>query len=336
MPDFPPEDTNMNEYKDTRRRLPGRIGLVLAVLVLAGCSGMKSISMPSLSLTAAPLELDLAAQPTAGQGVKGKRPVTVSIANYVDARATPNSEKIGDITAAVNDMLGTELRLRDVAGTVTTAMENQLRASGYQVVAGSGQAAVADFVLSGAIREFSLDIGGRDYVAIAVETTLRDARGGIVWSGLVSERADRFAGVTGNSRASIARYLGAALAKVTGKTRDAIDESVMRALPELFDQAAPVRPATPGVTVLAARPEPAQSRPAVQSIGASGRLTLATTPSRAKVYLADVYYGLTPLALDLEPGIHTLTLKLDGYPSATEKVSVRKGETTELETRFAK
>ncbi len=334
----------MNSSKDIRgpHRLRGKLiqaaSLGLVMLGLAACSSLSSISMPSFSLNSAPLDLDLGARPDTARIVYGKRPLVVSIARFTDARATPNSEKIGAISSAVNDMLGTELHLRDVAGTVTTAMQNQLRASGFQVVANTDPlAANADFALSGRVKEFSMDIAGRDYVAIAVETTAHDARGGILWSGLVTEKADRFAGVTGNSRKTITNYLGLALAKVTGKTRDAIGEAIMQAKPELFDHVASARKTTPGVTVLAAPPEPEPARPVVQTSGtANGRLTLATTPSRAKVYLADVYYGLTPLALELEAGIYTLNLKLDGFKTVTEKVSVRKGETTELETRFDK
>jgi len=335
---------NSNKGRELHR-LRGKLiqvaSLGLVMLGLAACSSLSSISMPSFSLTAAPLKLDLTANPTAGQIVHSKRPVVLSIAKYIDARATPNSEKIGDISSAVNDMLGTELLLQDVAGTVTGAMENQLRASGYQTIVDTGKpAANADFTLSGAVKEFSLDIAGRDAVAIAVETTLRDARNGsVLWSGVVTERADRFAGVTGNSRNSITRYLSAALAKVSGKTRDALSEGIVQARPDLFYQAAPARQSTPGVTVLVAPPEPAPTTQAVPPSThgmTTGRLALATMPSRAKVYLADVYYGLTPLTLELEAGIYTLNLKLDGFKTVTEKVSVRKGETTELETRFEK
>jgi hypothetical protein len=337
----------MNENKCIGRRTAGWISvfdvalLGLTLFVLVGCSSMPSLHMPSLSLTAAPLKLDLTANLAAGQIIHSKRPVVLSIAKYADARATPNSEKIGDISAAVNDMLGTELRLQDIAGTVTGAVENQLRASGFQTIADTGKpAANADFVISGAVKEFSMMIAGRDAVAIAVETTLRDAHSGsVLWSGVVTEMADRFAGVTGNSRNSITRYLSAALGKVSGKTRDALSEGIMQARPDLFFQAAPARQATPGVTVLIAPPEPAQVLQAAQpgNTGmATGRLTLTTTPSRAKVYMADVYYGLTPLNLELEPGIYPLRFKLDGFQTATEKVSVRKGETTELETKLDK
>jgi hypothetical protein len=211
---FPLEDLNMNENTSIDVQLAGHIRRIamlgLTVLALAGCSSMPTLHMPSLSLTATPLKLDLVANPTASQIVHSKRPVVLSIAKYADARATPNSEKIGDISSAVNDMLGTELRLQDVAGTVTGAVENQLRASGFQTIADTGKpAANADFVISGAVKEFSMTIAGRDAVAIAVETTLRDARNGsVLWSGVVTEMADRFAGVTGNSRNSINLGIG--------------------------------------------------------------------------------------------------------------------------------
>ena len=52
------------------------------------------------------------------------------------------------------------------------------------------------------------------------------------------------------------------------------------------------------------------------------------------MYVADVYYGLSPLRLDLEPGIYTFHFKLEAFKMATEKVSVRKGEITDLEIRL--
>lgn len=286
----------------------------LAMLCLSGCARLPAVGMPWPGLSTAPIELDLVAPATQPPLAQSRRPVVMSITGYIDARPTPNTEKIGDITSAVNDMSGTELRLRDVVGSVTTAVANQLRASGFQVVAGTGDGAGADFTLSGRVREFSLDIAGRDHVALTVESTLRDAHGGVVWSDTVTEKGDRFAGITGNSRASIKRYLSGALSKVSGKTRDAVAEAVVRASPALFERVASVQNA--------------------QASTLSGRLTLTTVPARARVYVADVYYGLTPIALELAPGIHTLTLKLDGFSPTTEKVSVRRGETTELEARF--
>jgi hypothetical protein len=49
------------------------------------------------------------------------------------------------------------------------------------------------------------------------------------------------------------------------------------------------------------------------------------------VYLDGVYYGLSPLRLEMEPGVHAISVKLEGYKMVTEKVSVRKGDNTEME-----
>ena len=265
-----------------------------------------------------------------------KQPIVLRVSEYADARPAAPSRKIGDIKATVLDIHGTELVIENLSGTVTAAMVNQLGASGFQTVTEGGKAVVgsADFEISGVIREFSMNIGGRDEVSIVVETTLRDTRSGsVLWSGAVAEKADRYAGVTGNTRSSITRYLSGALAKVSAKTRDAIGETIVQAYPDSFGQAAPARDSTPGVTVLIAPPghtsEYQAARPEM-----TGQLAVTTIPVRAKVYVADVYYGLSPLKFELEPGACTVNLKLDAFKTATEKVSVRKGETTELEIRL--
>jgi hypothetical protein len=99
-------------------------------------------------------------------------------------------------------------------------------------------------------------------------------------------------------------------------------------------------PVIPGVSVLAAPvqpvgPVPAYVPPAAYAapaaVVASGYLSVTTTPARVKVYVDDVYFGLTPLKLELDAGVHAVKLKADGYKPASEKVSVRKGDTTELE-----
>ena len=319
-----------------------RDGVYGAVLLgVAGCTNLPSLSLPSLpsfGFTPAALQLDVAAKPAPGEIVHPKRPIVLQVAKYADARPVAPSRKIGDIKATVLDMHGTELVMEDLSGTVTAAMANQFSASGFQTVANGGKAAAgsADFEISGVIREFSMNIGGRDEVSIVVETTLRDTRsGGILWSGAVAEKADRYAGVTGNTRSSIIRYLSVALAKVSAKTRDAISGSIMQTYPDLFGQTEPARDSTPGVTVLVAPPERVIASQATRP-GMTGQLAITTIPARAKVYVADVYYGLSPLKLELEPGIHTLHFKLEAFKTATEKVSVRKGETTELEIRLEK
>jgi hypothetical protein len=329
----------MNGNMKTNRLL-GKVGGLFRYgiygVVLLGAAGCTN--MPSFSPTPAALQLDIVPKLAPSQIVHPKRPIVLRVTKYTDVRSAAPSRKIGDINATVFDMFGTELVMEDLSGTVTAAMVNQLSAGGFQTVADGGKTAAgsADFEISGVIREFSMNIGGRDEVSIVVETTLRDARsGGILWSGAVAEKADRYAGVTGNTRSSITRYLSGALAKVTAKTRDAISASIMQIYPERFDQAAATRDATPGVTVLVAPPGRMSASQAARP-GMTSQLAITTIPARAKVYVADVYYGLSPLKLELEPGIHTIHFKLDAFKTATEKVSVRQGETTELEIRLEK
>jgi hypothetical protein len=133
---------------------------------------------------------------------------------------------------------------------------------------------------------------------------------------------------------------------------EAVSASLMAAKPELFNLTAGTKP-IPGVTVYvaptAAKPVSAAPVPAygygVQQQGSAvpppaymphasdtaGLLLVNTSPSRAKVYLDGVYYGMSPLRLEMEPGVHAISVKLEGYKMVTEKVSVRKGDNTEME-----
>jgi len=56
-----------------------------------------------------------------------------------------------------------------------------------------------------------------------------------------------------------------------------------------------------------------------------------TNPPRAKVYVDGVYFGLSPLKAEMVPGIHAIEVKLSNYITVKEKVSVRKGDSTEME-----
>lgn len=60
-------------------------------------------------------------------------------------------------------------------------------------------------------------------------------------------------------------------------------------------------------------------------------LIVGTIPGRAKVYLNNVYQGVTPLKAELEPGVHAISIKLEGYRMIAEKVTVHSGEYTELD-----
>jgi hypothetical protein len=63
----------------------------------------------------------------------------------------------------------------------------------------------------------------------------------------------------------------------------------------------------------------------------NGTLIVTTTPDRAKVYVDGVYFGLSPLHVEMTPGVRSVIAKSEGYHPASEKVSIRKGDSTELE-----
>jgi len=172
----------------------------------------------------------------------------------------------------------------------------------------------------------------------------------VVWSGLVTEKNDRFAGVSGNNKDDVVAYFNRELKIASNKTVEAVSASLMAAKPELFNLTAGTK-RIPGVTVYVAptAAKPALSVPSVPAYGeqpgsavqmpsyvpqasaTAGLLLVNTNPQRAKVYLDGVYYGLSPLRLEMEPGVHAISVKLEGYKMVTEKVSVRKGDNTEME-----
>ena len=192
------------------------------------------------------------------------------------------------------------------------------------------------YELSGVVKELTYNVKARDEISIAVETTLKEiATGKVVWSGVVADKDNRFAGISGNSKSDVANYLRLKLGVVTQKTYDAISGSLMASRPDLFNLTPGTKPIA-GVTVLFApgANQPASSAVPVVSVMAppkTGMLVLSTKPSRAKVYLEGVYFGMSPLRAEVEAQVHNVSVKLDGYKTATEKVSVRKDETTELE-----
>ncbi len=259
---------------------------------------------------------------------------TVRVLPYSDERTMGNPRKIGtgaENLAGFSGLQGTDILLQqDVAAMVSGAMSAQLAAAGYRVVQQD-----AMYELSGVVKELTYNVKARDEVSILVESTLKEtATGRVVWSGLVTEKTSRFAGVMGNTMDDVVRFLKKELGIVALKTVDAIGQTLMAQRPELFN-VVPGTKAIPGVTVLTA-PSAASGVPAAPA-GSAGKgvLAISTDPAHAEVYIDQVYYGLTPLRLDLDPGIHTLVVKQGGYKTKTEKVSVRQGDTTEVKLKLA-
>ncbi|MDX8399246.1 MAG: PEGA domain-containing protein [Gallionellaceae bacterium] len=265
---------------------------------------------------------------------KPKAPTTmykasIQVADYVDARTNMGPKKIGNTTEIVSGHYGKDLELnRKVTELVATAIKNRFIDAGFQLPADGS----ALYEISGTIQKLSYNVGSRDEVSIAIETTLKEvATGNIIWSGLVKEADERFAGISGNSKKNIARYLKFKLGVVTKKTYAAISATLMSSRPDLFN----LRQGTKviaGVTQLhvakATTPAPVAND---NTATLNGTLILSTTPTRAKVYLDGIYFGLSPLHAEVGVGIHEISVKAKGYKTGMEKVSIRKGDTTELE-----
>ena len=335
-----------------------RVALVLLFLAAAGCSTVKDSAQTVTSSVGGLFSGDSTLNTTAEKKTSGdntgstlKNSATLRISKYVDQRKAGNPRLLGITTQRVRGVDGEQLLLdQEIANLVTAAIRKQFDAEGYQILEGSS-AGSAMFEVSGIIKDLTLNVKNRDEINIEIETTLKElSTGRTVWSGLVTEKHDRFAGVSGNNKDDVIAYLNKELRVASDKTVEAVSASLMAAQPTLFNLT-PGTKAIPGVTVYTAPPA-AQSAPATSAVmsnqvtppsivplpaykpltsATAGLLVVNTSPARAKVYLDGVYYGLTPLRLELEPGVYTTGVKLDGYRMVSEKVSVRKGETTEVE-----
>jgi hypothetical protein len=256
---------------------------------------------------------------------KIKYAATIRIVGYVDGRNGMSAKFLGVTTERIAGLSGKEMLLSsDVTELVANSIRKRFDGAGFQLV----DDANAMYELSGVVKELTYNVKARDEVNILLETTLKEtATGKVVWSGLVAEKNERFAGVSGNSKDDIATYLRYELGIATQKTVDAISAMLMATRPDLFNLI-PGTKVIAGVTVLQAT----GASSAVPAIAESnGTLVLGTKPTRSKVYLDGVYFGMSPLRAEVEVGIHEVSVKSDGYKTATEKVSVRKGDTTELE-----
>lgn len=252
-----------------------------------------------------------------------KYAATIHIAGYSDARTGMPPKKIGDSTQRISGIWGKELVLdRAVTDVVADSFRKRFDDAGFPLIK---ERSGALYELSGVVKELTYNAKARNETAIAVESTLKEiATGKIVWSGVVVEKNERDAS-SASSKNDIANRLRYMLGIVTQKTVEAINGSLMASRPDLFNLAPGTKPIS-GVTVLQAT-----GAPVVKTAAANGLLALTTKPARAKVYLDGVYFGISPLRVEIESGIHDVNVKAEGYKTAAEKISIRKGDTTELE-----
>lgn len=275
--------------------------IALFFLIFTGCAG--------------PLEVKYEPK-TAGQ-FRSDEKAPVFVSKFDDKRDLSKNpfkdpRSIGKIDATVSDMTGGELTLsEDVTDMVANAFKKELSIAGFTLV---DDIEKARYALDGQVREFRVDIGSRDEIAIEIASQFKDAQTGKqLWTGVGSERGDRFAGVMGNSRHTISNYIAASLQKT-------IRSSIAAAGAHLGGGGKPDAP----------------EKPSQAASEAAGTVTLDSAPQRSKVYIDGVYYGLTPITLKIAPGIYEVTLKQKGFKTVTEKVSVRQDAATELETELEK
>lgn len=330
--------------------------LVMLMFAVSGCSSVKE-SVDGWLGDEESTQNSATSRKSAenGSGVQPRYAITVRVNKYEDQRKAANPRWLGKSETVIRGMPRHQVVLdQEIASIVTSNIKERFGSAGYQVLEGAG-ANNAVFDVSGVIKELTLNVQDRDEISIAIETTIKDAAtGSVVWSGLVTEKNNRFAGVSGNSKSDVVDYLSEELNLASGKAVDAITASLMAAQPELFSQT-PSAKAQSGVTVYTA---PAVATPTLAAPAApvarpvygvqpaapvappaavpftsttSGLLVVTTTPARAKVYLDQVYYGLTPLRVEVDPGVHAISIKLEGYRMITDNVSLRKGGVTEME-----
>jgi hypothetical protein len=301
------------------RRTPGQAGLAAATLALA--LGLASCAAGPGRLSDSGLNPVWTAPPAAAPRAGGERALSVAIGPWLDQRQGAPGRRLGAVGAAVFGLHDRELTLaRDASAVVGDAVRDQLQAQGM-VVAPDG----ADLRLEGAVQALTLDVGARDERHVVLQATLRRSSDGqLLWSGVAEERDDRFAGVSGNSRADLEAYLGAGIAKAASRLALAVREHAGPA-PEPGLAPSAALPAAPPMAVSV--PAPA----IVPAVAAAGFVAITSVPARVKVYVDDVYQGLTPITLELPAGTSQLHFKRDGHRSLSEKVAVRRGVTVELE-----
>jgi hypothetical protein len=270
--------------------------------------------------------------------VKVKYLATVRIAGYVDGRNQGNPRKIGIAEAKVMGMSGTDINLdRDATDVVTDSLHKRLEDTGIQILAKDDASAL--FELSGVVKELKYDVKTRDEVSIKIQSTLKEvATGNVVWSGEVAQNDERFAGVSGNTKGDIASYLKQQLDVVTVKTTEAINNVLMATRPELFSLT-PGTKVIPGVTVFVTPGTEAQAPitpTATPPALTNALLIVRTEPVHAKIYLDGVYYGVSPLHVNMPAGIYKVEARQKGYRTSSEKVAIRLGNTTELEMELVK
>ena len=283
---------------------------------------------------------------------------TVVVEPLKDLRRAPGPRYLGAIESTVYDMSSGELVLsKDASALATEALRRELRGAGFIVLEGgvlndgvpevkvleegvgaegaeARPAPKPDYIIGGELKTLSLDIKTRDEMDIELYIKVEDGRTGrLLWRGSSEVKGSRYVGVTGNTRGTISQYLVVSLGK-----------AIVKALNDAASVLGWGQGGRPGGAGLEGAPgEPGTIRseetgtmqqPLPLTGGNLGTLSIKTTPPRVRLYIDDVYYGLTPITVELRPDIYKVELRLKGHDGEIEKVSIRRGTTTELEVDF--
>lgn len=328
------------------------------LLALGGCSTSTNLLRETFTGSSAASANSLDATPVlrghpqpAAQGSPGLR---VHLVRLTDDRKLGGTQAhhLGKIGSTVMDMHTSTLQLSAPAADVLTRiLKDQFQLDGLTV---QDHAEGADFEVRGSISRMRLDIAGSDEFDLAVHLSVHQISAGkVTWTGTIDESSERFAGISGNSRASIVRLLNQNLERWSDKVGSTLLEKnawrkTAPALPAAVQPVAPAPVPTPAVvTAMPRPPELANTQPLapVKAPDASvtqgppkgyGYFSAISIPTRVKVYSDDIYYGLTPLRVMVPTGVVTFEFRFDGYKTVVQKVMIRKDETTELQFQLQK
>ncbi|MBI5970832.1 MAG: PEGA domain-containing protein [Deltaproteobacteria bacterium] len=304
--------TLQNIFRSIRStRLLGA-GPLLLLCIISGCAQPIKIVYKSKPLSV-------------NEKKQTNSPVAFFVEPFTDERAasdrisTGNPRVIGRITAVVADYMGAELEISDPPQEVVDrAFTQALKNSGYKVL-NTEEKGNADFVVKGAVRGFRLDIGSRDDIDIRIYLKIIETETGrVIWEGIAVERNSRFAGVTGNTKDTIAAYAA-----------ESIEKAIHGALSETSALIENTRAAYAVSLIVPTLKRGNDKAPTAPPQG-TGRLVVTAEAPNAKVYINGVYFGMTPFKTDMEPGVYELNVRRKGFKEVKERVSVRLGEMTEV------
>ncbi len=273
--------------------------------------------------------------------------LNIGIIPYRDTRkGITNTREIAVLHVPVYGIRGNKIYAdRDISSIVTDGMKESLVLLGARLktlpgymLKENGSIDVfnqdiphdIDIILTGEVKGFHLDVGTKDRIYIEIKTTLIERKTGrVIWGGSIAESGERFAGTFGNTKEGIERYINIALTSVIKKTLKQARPSIDTYLKKISQSD---KYLSSGHTQGSRLPEKGKTNPST----ANGSLKVTSIPTGAKFYIGDVYYGKTPLVVELKPDIYEVTIRLRGYKDVKEKVAIRSGIATELDVYLEK